>query len=512
MIIKRGAQITAVAAAICVLTACTSSSGGPAAGSASAAPQPGGTLHVVRAEAFDGWDPDKASAYASYQTLAAVLEPMVRDGADGRSLEPGISTSWDYSAPKKTWTFHLRDGVTFSDGTPLSAADVVFSTEIWKSGANFGSLYANIKSVHATDAHTVVFDLDTPDTTLPVLMSWTSSAVYPKNFQGKTKAAYYAKPVGAGAFTITSWSPGGQIVLARSTHYYQAGRPYVDQISIDVVTDANQRAVLFQSGQAAISEYVSSSEAPQYGNSLIALPVSQVEHLSLNVTRPVLADPGVRKAIADAIDVGSIVTGAYRGYGATPQGIIPPNLGNWAPPTIPGYAYSTSQAKTDLAASKHPNPGTLEVVFDSSIPTDNLVAQIVQQNLAAAGITLKLSGLETGAFLDRAYGHTADMVLWSYGAVSPDAVDPMGWVLGTSWLFTGAPTDQLSKAYAAYTAAQSGRAKETIIAGVQDQALRDAQAIPLADYKVLQGVSSKVHGFASAPWGLYYWDPIWIEH
>jgi peptide/nickel transport system substrate-binding protein len=405
----------------------------------------------------------------------------------------------------------LRDGVTFSDGKPLTSADVAFSEGVWAKGPNFGALYAGIKKVLTPDARTVVFDLSGPDTTLPVIMSWSSSGIFPKDFGGRTESDYFDKPIGAGAFTVAEWSPGGRIVLKRNDIYYMPGRPYVDEVVIDVVADPNQAAAQFESGQADISEYVSPANAQQYGTSLVTLPTSQVEHLSLNTTRAPLDDTAVRLAIAHAIDYAAIAGGPFRGFGSPPQGIIAPNLPNWAPPSLPPFSQDVAEARGLLAGSQDPQPGPLELVYDSGLPDDGLVAQIVQSNLAAIGIDVKLTGLETGAFLDRAYGLNADMVLWSYGAISPDVIDPLGWILGTSWLFTGFETDTLLKQFFAYAATQSAQKKQMIITQIQNQALQNAQAIPLSDVQVLHAVADKVHGFSSAPWGLYYWDPIWLS-
>ena len=118
-----------------------------------------------------------------------------------------------------------------------------------------------------------------------------------------------------------------------------------------------------------------------------------------------------------------------------------------------------------LGGSKYPDPDTVELVYDSGLPADHLVAQIVQSNLAEIGIDVELTGLETGAFLDRAFGVDADMVLWSYGAISPDVIDPVGWILGTSWLFTGWETDTLLDQWFAYTATDSAEEKQAIITG-----------------------------------------------
>lgn len=473
--------------------------------------QRGGTLRVARSESFDGWDPDKAAAYASYQTLYAVLEPLVRFAPNGQDLEPGIAESWTYDPKGPSWTFVLREGTTFSDGSPLTSADVAFSAGVWVDGPNFGVLYGGIKKVRTPDEQTVVFDLYDPDTTLPVLMSWTSSAIFPEDFGGRSEKDYFTDPIGAGAFTVSEWTPGGQIVLQRNDSYYIPDRPYIDEVVIEVVADANERALLSESGEVDISEYVSAITAPQYGDSIVALPTSQVEHLSFNTTRTPLDDTDVRLAIAHAIDYEAIAGGPFGGYGTPPQGIIAPNLANWAPPSLPAFSKDLDEARSLLAGSKHPDPVSLELVYDSGLPSDHLVAQIVQSNLAEIGVDVVLSGLETGAFLDRAYGLDADMVLWSYGAISPDAVDPVGWILGTSWLFTGYETDTLLDQFFAYTATDSVQEKQEIITQIQDQALENAQAISLAEVQVLHAAGDGVNGFASAPWGLYYWDPVWLE-
>ena len=496
--------LSALGAALLVagLAACS-----PAAGQSNPL-ESAGTLHVARSESFDGWDPDKAAAYSTYQTLQAVLEPLLRVTPDGSGVEAGLAKSWTYDAKKLTWTFTLQDGTQFSDGTALGSADVAFSVEAWKEGPNYGSLYGNIKGVATPDDRTVVFSLKTPDTTLPVLMTWSSSAIFPADFGGRTRDEYFAKPVAAGAFVLTDWSPGGRIVLEKNPHYYAEGRPYLEKVLIEVVSDATERGAQFQAGQVDISEYVGALDAKQYGDSLVALPASQVEHLSFNTTKGPLGNAALRQGIAHAIDYEAITAGAFRGYGSAPRGILPPNLPNWAAPTGAPPAKDLARAKELLAqAPAIPEKG-LEVVYDAANSTDHLIAQVLKDNLAEVGVNLTLTALETGAFLSRAYGLDADMVLWSYGPVSPDMIDPLGWIGGTSWLFTGFETETVRSQFADYAATESDAAKQRIIAGVQDEALKNAQAVPLAEFQVLHAVGKQVSGFSSAPWGMYYWDTI----
>ncbi|MFF8187126.1 ABC transporter substrate-binding protein [Microbacterium sp. NPDC016588] len=485
------------------LTACNGEGSTPATGGER-------TLHVARSESFDGWDPDKAAAYSTYQTLQGVLEPLLRFAPEGDQLEPGLATAWSYDADALTWTFTVRDDAMFSDGTPLTSADVVFSAGVWAEGSNYGSLYANITDVSAPDEHTVVFSLARPDTTLPVLMTWSSSAIFPNDFGGLSKKDYFAAPVAAGAFTVADWSPGGRIVLDKNPHYYQEGRPYVDQIVIEVVPDATERAAQFQAGQIDISEYVSPIDAKQYGDDIVTLPASQIEHLSFNTTRGPLADPAVRRALAQAIDYESIAAGPFRGVGTEPRGIVPPNLANWAPPTVEPFRKNVDAAE-NLLAESGADVSSLELVYDAANPTDHLVAQILKESFAEIDVELTLTALETGAFLSRAYGLDADMVLWSYGAVSPDVIDPLGWITGTSWLFTGFETDTVTDQFFAYGATESVDEKKAIVSQVQDDALRNAQAISLAEFQVQHAVSAAVSGFEPAPWGMYYWDTIKVS-
>lgn len=462
-------------------------------------------LRIARSESFDGWDPDRASAYASYQTLQAVLEPLLRVAEDGQSVEPGIATSWTHDDTLSTWTFTLREDVTFSDGTPLTSADVAFSVPTWQAGPNFGSMYAHIVAVETPDASTVRFVLDEPDAVFPVFMTWTTSAIYPVHFGGRTAEEFFAAPVGAGPFTVERWSPGGRIVLNRSEHYYVPGRPHVDQVVIDVVEDDAE--TMFEAGQFDIVEYLSPLEAMRFGDGVRTMTPSQVEHLSLNHGSPALADVRIRQALAHAIDYEAIQEGAFRGSASLPAGILPPGLPGVQAPNVPMPQYDPDRAR-ELLREAGAEGLSFEVIYDASNDTDVLLAQILQSSFAAVGVGLKLSGLETGTFLDRAYGLDADMVLWSFGAVSPDAVDPLSWFSGTGWLFSGADTAALEQYIADYRLAADDAERIRILTTVQDEAVAELPVINLGQFSVQHAAAASVRGFAPTPWGMYPLDAI----
>jgi peptide/nickel transport system substrate-binding protein len=230
----------------------------------------------------------------------------------------------------------------------------------------------------------------------------------------------------------------------------------------------------------------------------------------METTRAPFDDLKVRQAVADAIDYKAISSGVLRGYGSAPNGILPPNIGHFAPPSLAYPSTNLDQARSLMASSHVKGPVTVNLIYDSGQPLDALMAQVIQSDLGKIGIQVRLDGMETGAFVGQAFGLKSDLVLWSYGAISPDGIDPISWILGTSWLFTGFPTKSLEAASVAYNSTTSDAKKEQIFAGIQDANIKDLQAIALSQFQILEGVQSNVHGFAAAPWGLYYYDPIWL--
>jgi peptide/nickel transport system substrate-binding protein len=454
---------------------------------------------------------DSAAAYATYQTHAAVVESLLRPSPDGAGVEAGLAESWEHDPDAATWTFTLREDARFSDGSSVTADDVVFSVGIWQDGPNFGPLFANILGVTAVDERTVMFELGTAfDNTFLAAISGSYAGVMPADFAGMSEDDYYQNPIGAGAYQVEEWTLGGRIVLVANEHFYgYPDRPGFERVVIDVVTDENARAIQFGSGEADIVEYLPIPFASQYeADSLQVLPIHFTTHLSLNVRRPPFDDPAVRQAVAHAIDYQAIVDGTAAGFGEVPIGLLSPNIANWAPPSVPYYTTDLDEAAALIAESSAADGAAVELIYDSGEAADALAAQVIQSNLAQIGITVELTGLETGALLDRAFAVDSDMMVWGYGAVSPDISDPLGWFLATEWLFTGHEMDTLLGQLFAYAEAEEEAGRLAVITEVQDQAIESAHAIAAAQSSVIHVVSPALEGFASPPWGVYFYDTI----
>jgi peptide/nickel transport system substrate-binding protein len=330
----------------------------------------------------------------------------------------------------------------------------------------------------------------------------------PNDYAGMTRDEFLQNPIGAGPYQVDSWAVGGRIELSANPYFYDPDRPYYEKVILETVPDETERQILFEGGEADVIEYLSPTVAPQYDQGAIyQVPLHSIEHIGLNVLRPPFDDPLARQAVAYAIDYEGIAA-ALAPYFDLPSGILAPNINNWAPPTQPYYRQDLDTARDLLAQSSVPDGATVEFVYDVANDLDTLIGQIVQANLAEIGFDVTLSGLETGAFLDRAFSVDADIAVWNYGAVSPDISDPISWVAVTGWLFSGYETDTLWNDFYEYAVAETDEDAQAVIARIQDGAIDAAAAIAVAEGHYLHAVNPDLTGFASAPWGLHYYDTI----
>lgn len=503
----RRLRLVATAALAATLTtglaACTAS-----AGSTGGTPVHGGVLHTLRANPFEGFDLDKGTLNSTYQISQAVLEPLIRVGEDGKSLAPGLAKSWAYNKTGDQLTLHLQPNATFSNGRPVTAQDVEFSIRTWQAGPNYGATFADIKTIRIINAKTLVLNLSGPDTTLIAFLSWANAGVVPKGFAGMSEADFWQHPIGAGPFTVEKWSGNGEVVLRRNPHYYRPGLPYVDEVDSQFASDPNSVTLQILSGQADMADEilpVTAATLPE--NEVYAGPEHLTPVLLMNTKDSALADVEVRRAIAAAIDYDAISNSALRGYGKPPQGALPTNLQNWAPPSTPYFTHDVAAAQADIAKATT-RPDHLSLIYPNDA-SSSVMALVIQDDLKQIGITVDLkqsdSSTEFGAMSSGEY----QLAIFSNNAISPDASDPAWYIAATNTMFTGFPTDRAFAILGAYGAATTPAAKRAQITKLQDLWTSQVPYIALANTPALEGVGAKVHGEHVAPWGVYYFDTIW---
>jgi peptide/nickel transport system substrate-binding protein len=365
-------------------------------GTSALTPKKGGILKVSTA---DGSTADSLSLYAQSNTfmesmIGSMYETLV--GKDNNfKLIPMLATSWT-SPDATTWTFKLRQGVKFHDGSAMTSADVIYSIQqelSAASGTDINALLSNIlppDKVTAVDASTVQMALTQPFAFLPNAMA----NRYGKIFKAGTSVDQFSShPNGTGPFMFKDFNPGQTFNAVRNTNYWQANRPYLDGISFTNITEPASRLQTVLTGEAHWMDAVPFASAAQFqSNSTADLQVLKDSiwwGMVCNLSKPPFNDYRVVQAMKMAIDRKQVANIAFAGYASEGfDGPIPAS-----DPYFPQGLTNTHDpqgAKQLLAAAGHANGLTLPDLV--VLPTHGQVAQstVVQQQLAQVGLNFKI--------------------------------------------------------------------------------------------------------------------------
>ena len=361
-------------------------------------------------------DPTSAAAGAIDSVLYAnVYEGLTRFAPDG-SIVPGLAESWDISEDGLTYTFHLRDGVTFHDGSSFEAADVVFALDRARAEDSTNAqkaLFEGIGSVEAPDERTLVVTLKAPDGQFLFNMAWGDAVV----FAPEGVDALQTTPDGTGPFRFEDWKQGDSITLVRNEDYW-GEKPALAKVTFKFISDPTAAFAATMSGDVdAFYGYPAPENLAQFE----ADPRFQVLEgstegetiLAMNNARAPFDDPRVREAVALAVDRQAIIDGAMYGYG-TP-------IGSHFAPHSPDYMDLTGEtphdperAKALLAEAGHPDGFETTLI----LPPPSYArrgGEIVAAQLRAVGIEARIETVEWAQWLEQVFnGHDFDLTIVSH--------------------------------------------------------------------------------------------------
>ena len=352
---------------------------------------PKGDLVLVRNQDFATFNPDLAQNDSIF-IQQQIFEPLFMINPDGKDVKPWLAKSATVSSDKLTWTIKLRTDVKFSDGTPMTSADVKFSLDTATKGDGWGFLNTAIASVTASAPDTVIIKTNAPWAPLLSDLAAFSNSILPANYGGKTADAFFKSPIGTGPFKFDHWTPGKEVKFVANTNYWQPGKPYLNSVTWQYVVDDNTRELMLKSGQADINEFppsTSIAELKSSGMEVTPFPAAQSEYLAFNEKIPALADVHVRRAVSMALDRAAIIKVVLAGYGTVSNSVLAPNVGFYDPKT-PGLQYDLKAAAAELAKSKFKKGLTLEYLATAGSVQDNAMSSILQAALKQIGVTLKI--------------------------------------------------------------------------------------------------------------------------
>ncbi|QCJ42215.1 glutathione ABC transporter substrate-binding protein [Bacillus sp. S3] len=469
----------------------------------------GGTLVIARLSDAENLD----HHFMSTINAASVTHMKIYEGLVGRDknaeIKPLLAEEWK-QLDDTTWEFKLRKGVKFHDGTAFNAA-AVKATFDRLLDPNVGSpravVFKMVKEVKVVDEFTVQFILSEPFAPLlSILASHEGGIISPKTIE-KFGKKIINEPSGTGPFVFESWSPGQEIIFTKNKEYWGT-KAKVDKVVFKVVPEETTRISMLETGEAHIAEPLSvPMMSTVESSSQVGVYRSEgfgTEYIGFNVKKEPFNDIRVRKAIAHAVEMDSILKGVYNNVGKKANSLLGSKVFGYHA-DMKAYEYNLNEAKKLLAEAGYPNGFETTLKTMDSKERVNM-AEVLQSQLKGIGIKLHIQVLEYGTFVDQVNKGDSEMFILSWRNATGDAdynqynlfhTDSQG-ASGNTFFYSNKEVDSLIES------ARKEKDQEKRIelyAKSQELEMKDAVYIPVRVIENLAAVAKGVNGFSITPSG-----------
>ena len=406
------------------------------------------TLLVGRAADAIGLDPARVTDAESVEVAEQIFEHLVRTRRGATEIEPALATRWERSDDGKEWTFHLRAGVRFHDGTPLDADAVVFSFERQRSPQHpyhlpdltYEALFKNIVRIEKVDPLTVRIVIEAAYAPLLANLSMFPMSIVSPTAVKRWGEAFRLHPVGTGPFEFVEWSRGERITLKANLEYW-GGRPPLGNLAFVPVRDPRQRLLALEGGAIDVAENLAPQDLqfvtlhPELKTERVA--GFNVSYLAMNMSHPPFDDPRVRRAVGLAIRRDPIVKLVYQGLAVPATGPLSPTMwghveaeatppaplearrllveAGWAQPAGAAPGVGPARRRPRLYVMSTPRP---------YMPAPERVARMIAQDLHDVGLEVEIVVNDFTTHLRATQNGEHDLCLlgWSADNGDPDNV------------------------------------------------------------------------------------------
>jgi peptide/nickel transport system substrate-binding protein len=491
----------------------------------------GGTLVFGQAQDTVSLDPNAIDDGFSVNNTSNMFDTLVRFKSDTTAIEPSLAESWTVSGNGLVWTFRLRRGVKFHDGTTFNAEAVKFTWErttntkhpYYPGQAPYGSFtYQNVTKVEAVDNSTVRFTLSAPFAPLLTNLAMFSASVVSPTAVKKWGKDFFKHPVGSGPFKFVEWVQKDHITMEANRDYW-AGRPCLDRLIIRGIPDSTVRLLELERGGIQMMDQVN---PPDYARirrnnrlTLFTGPGLNTGYIALNTEKEPFNDVRVRRAVNHAVNKAALIRAFYEGIGQPAKNPMPPTIWGYNDAVKP-YEYSTERAKQLLAEAGYPNGITTELWWPNRarpyLTQPQKIAEALQQQLARANIRAKLTTFEWGTYLEKiANGeHPMAIIGWIGDNGDPD-----------NFLYVLLSKDEAKKGgnnYAFYRseavnqlllrAQRTGdqAARSQFYRQAQEMIARDAPWVPMVHAARVGAWRKNVQNFTLHPLQIWWLHRVWI--
>ena len=361
-------------------------------------------------------DPHVDTDAGTRDVVFNLYEGLVKPTSDGGFI-PAVASDYIISDDAKTYTFTLRDGITFHDGTPVTIEDVKYSidryAEIQGESSAFSSL---VDSVEVQDDKTLVVNLkESYSEFLPMM----TIAIIPKSNEDPA-----GNPIGTGPFKYVSYTPGQNLELEKYDGYWQEGVPSLDSVEFKFIADVDTAFVELQAGTIDILKYLTSAQAETLGDdyNIVQGSMNLVHAMYLNSAYEPLSKTEVRQALCYAVDRDAINNFIFGGKShIIGSHMIPAMSKYYEPEAETVYSYDPEKAKELLADAGYADGFDLEITVPSSYSQHVDSAQIIADELSQVGINVTLNQVEWSTWLQDVYkgGNFQATVIGFDGTLAP---------------------------------------------------------------------------------------------
>ena len=383
---------------------------------------------IGRIQDSDDLDPVTQDGNVNIWMFNLVLEGLVKTSDDGTSIEPGLAEKWEISPDGLTYTFHIKKGLKFSDGTPVTGEDWVWSLERTGNTPDSTWLFASegMVDVTAPDDVTVVITLDQARSSFLAQLAMFNMTVQNKAYYDKIgQVEYSQKPMGTGPYMIKEWKIGEYLSLEKNPEFYMEGLPKTKEILFTVVPDDNTRSLQLESGQIDVATFVPFTKMAELDakDDLVAfgIPSTESRYVVFNNGIKPFDDIRVRKAMQHGTNKKEMVEFILQGYGSIATSFAPP-AGLFYNDKLVPYEYDVEKAKALLAEAGYPNGFEVEVLVRAGNAVYEQMAVVLKQQWAQIGVTANILSLESATAVAkyRALEHEITFSGWTN-----DMNDPM---------------------------------------------------------------------------------------
>lgn len=368
-------------------------------------PKPGGVLVTAAETNPTGLDPHKALSLASQSVVEQVYDTLFELDPD-LQVVPRLAKSYE-TPDDLTYIFHLEENVVFSDGTPLTAADVKFSLERIinpDTGSGRAVWFKEIETIEVLDEHTVKITTSVPFAPLINALANSFNAIVSQEFTAAQEGNLDQVTMGSGPFVLAEYVPDQLIRLEKNPDYWREGKPYLDATEWKIIPDDQGRVAALRAKEVDVAWFIDAKIAELFedDSEYVVYEVPVLTHAStwINCSQPPLDDVRVRQAISYAINRQEFLDTVAFGKGVL-TGPIPAPETEWALPVseYEMYTQDTEKAKSLLEEAGYADGLDLTLKVSPQYVLDTGNAQVLQNQLKEVGINLELETVEWGNLL-----------------------------------------------------------------------------------------------------------------